>query len=130
VCEAGRFSGDNTRWSRRRLREGILCEEGGVRRGLPLVRTRRLISPIVSHAFSRFGGSGVWGYVRQGRAAFPALVSGVTRHDIERTHPHLSKAQRYVVEQILASRDRVVALEGVAGAGKTTTLTAIRAAAE
>jgi ATP-dependent exoDNAse (exonuclease V) alpha subunit len=54
----------------------------------------------------------------------------VTRHDVERGHPDLSDAQRYVVGQILASRDRVVALEGVAGAGKTTTLTAIRAAAE
>jgi conjugative relaxase-like TrwC/TraI family protein len=68
--------------------------------------------------------------MRDGRAAFPALVSGVTRHDIERTHAHLSEAQRHVVEQILASRDRVVALEGVAGAGKTTALTSIRAAAE
>jgi conjugative relaxase-like TrwC/TraI family protein len=68
--------------------------------------------------------------MREGRAAFPALVSGVSRHDIERTHSHLSDAQRHVVEQILASRDRVVALEGVAGSGKTTTLTTIRAAAE
>jgi conjugative relaxase-like TrwC/TraI family protein len=68
--------------------------------------------------------------MRAGRTAYPALVSGVTRHDIERTHPHLSEAQCHVVEQILASRDRVVALEGVAGGGKTTTLTAIRTAAE
>jgi conjugative relaxase-like TrwC/TraI family protein len=68
--------------------------------------------------------------MREGRDAFPALVSGVSRHDVERTHSHLSDAQRHVVEQILASRDRVVALEGVAGAGKTTTLTAIRVAAE
>ena len=68
--------------------------------------------------------------MRAGRAIYPALVSGVTRHEVERTQAHLSEAQRAVVEQILASRDRVVALEGVAGAGKTTTLTAIRAAAE
>jgi conjugative relaxase-like TrwC/TraI family protein len=68
--------------------------------------------------------------MRAGRAAYPALVSGVTRHEVERAHAHLSEAQHAAVEQILASRDRVVALEGVAGAGKTTTLTAIRAAAE
>jgi ATP-dependent exoDNAse (exonuclease V) alpha subunit len=38
--------------------------------------------------------------------------------------------QRQAVRQILASRDRVMALEGVAGTGKTTSLTAIREAAE
>ena len=68
--------------------------------------------------------------MQAGRGAYQTLVSGVTRHEIERAHGHLSEAQRAVVEQILASRDRVVALEGVAGAGKTTTLTAIRDAAE
>ena len=68
--------------------------------------------------------------MRAGRAAHPALVSGVTRHEVERAQAQLSDAQRAVVEHVLASRDRVVALEGVAGSGKTTTLTAIRAAAE
>lgn len=68
--------------------------------------------------------------MRDGRAAAPPLASGVTRHEIERAHAHLSEAQRTVVEQILASRDRVIALEGVAGAGKTTMLAAVRAAAE
>jgi conjugative relaxase-like TrwC/TraI family protein len=68
--------------------------------------------------------------MRAGRGASRALVSGVTRYEIERAHPQLSETQRRVVEQILANRDRVVALEGVAGSGKTTTLTAIRAAAE
>jgi ATP-dependent exoDNAse (exonuclease V) alpha subunit len=68
--------------------------------------------------------------MRAGRAACPALVSGVTRHEVERAHPQLNEAQSAVVQQVLANRDRVVALEGVAGSGKTTTLTAIRAAAE
>ena len=68
--------------------------------------------------------------MRAGRAAYPPLVSVVIRHEVERAQAHLSDAQRAVVAQILASRDRVVALEGVAGAGKTTTLSAIRAAAE
>jgi conjugative relaxase-like TrwC/TraI family protein len=65
-------------------------------------------------------------YMRAGRQTHPALVSGVIRHDIERASPHLSEPQRASVEQILASRDRLVALEGVAGAGKTTALAAIR----
>jgi signal recognition particle GTPase len=42
----------------------------------------------------------------------------------------LSESQRGAVEQILSSRDQVTALEGVAGTGKTTSLGAIREAAE
>jgi ATP-dependent exoDNAse (exonuclease V) alpha subunit len=42
----------------------------------------------------------------------------------------LSESQRTAVEQILSSSDQVTALEGVAGAGKTTSLAAIREAAE
>jgi conjugative relaxase-like TrwC/TraI family protein len=64
--------------------------------------------------------------MRAGRWTQPALVGGVTRHEIEQAHPQLSESQRAAVEQILASRDRVVALEGVAGAGKTTALAAVR----
>jgi conjugative relaxase-like TrwC/TraI family protein len=43
---------------------------------------------------------------------------------------HLSNSQHQAVEMILASRDQIVGLEGAAGAGKTTSLAAIRAAAE
>jgi len=53
-----------------------------------------------------------------------------TRRDIVQDHSHLSESQRAAVEQILSSRDQVTALEGVAGAGKTTSLVAIREAAE
>lgn len=42
----------------------------------------------------------------------------------------LTPDQRQAAQQILSSRDRYTALEGVAGAGKTTTLAAIREAAE
>ena len=42
----------------------------------------------------------------------------------------MSESQRKAVEQILSSRDQVTALEGVAGAGKTTSIAAIREAAE
>lgn len=41
-----------------------------------------------------------------------------------------SQSQRRAVEEILSSRDQVVALEGVAGTGKTTSLVAVREAAE
>ena len=67
--------------------------------------------------------------MRAGRLTEPALVSGVTRHEIERAHRHLSDPHRAAVDQILASHDRVIALDGVAGAGKTTALTATRDAA-
>ena len=43
---------------------------------------------------------------------------------------HLHEGQRQAVETILASRDQITGLQGVAGAGKTTSLAAIREAAE
>ena len=43
---------------------------------------------------------------------------------------HLSNSQRLAVETILESRDQITGLQGAAGAGKTTSLAAIREAAE
>ena len=68
--------------------------------------------------------------MRGGQNKHSAIVSADTPGEIERDHPRLSESQRRAIEQILASRDQVTALEGVAGAGKTTSLTAIREAAE
>lgn len=45
-------------------------------------------------------------------------------------HPHFNAAQKRVVEEVLTTSDRVQAIQGVAGAGKTTVLSLIRAAAE
>jgi conjugative relaxase-like TrwC/TraI family protein len=45
-------------------------------------------------------------------------------------HPHLNWAQKSVVEDVLASPDRVQGIQGFAGSGKTTTLAVIRTAAE
>lgn len=42
----------------------------------------------------------------------------------------LNPAQRAVIKQVLTSRDRIQGLQGVAGAGKTTTLVSIRQGAE
>jgi conjugative relaxase-like TrwC/TraI family protein len=45
-------------------------------------------------------------------------------------HPHLNRAQQGVVEDALSSHDRIQGIQGFAGAGKTTTLSVIRSAAE
>jgi conjugative relaxase-like TrwC/TraI family protein len=68
--------------------------------------------------------------MRKGQNKHPALTTVEIRRDIDKTHAHLSESQREAVEQLLSSRDQVTALEGVAGAGKTTSLAAIREAAE
>lgn len=67
--------------------------------------------------------------MREGQNKHAALASFETRREIDKTHVHLSESQRRAVEQILSSHDQVTALEGVAGAGKTTSLAAIREAA-
>jgi conjugative relaxase-like TrwC/TraI family protein len=68
--------------------------------------------------------------MREGQNRNPAIVSAGTQKAIEKAYLHLSDGQRRAVEQILSSRDQVTALEGVAGSGKTTSLAAIREAAE
>jgi conjugative relaxase-like TrwC/TraI family protein len=45
-------------------------------------------------------------------------------------HPHLNRAQQSVVEDVISSHDRIQGIQGFAGAGKTTTLSVIRSAAE
>jgi conjugative relaxase-like TrwC/TraI family protein len=68
--------------------------------------------------------------MREGQNRHSATVSASTQRTIEKDFPQLSETQRRAVEQILASRDQIIALEGVAGSGKTTSLAAIREAAE
>jgi hypothetical protein len=58
------------------------------------------------------------------------IVDGYTREWTFQQHPHLSLNQKRAVEDVLESLDKMTALEGVAGAGKTTSLTAIRDAVE
>jgi conjugative relaxase-like TrwC/TraI family protein len=58
------------------------------------------------------------------------IVDGYTREWTFQQHPHLSLNQKRAVEDVLESLDKITALEGVAGAGKTTSLTAIRDAVE
>jgi conjugative relaxase-like TrwC/TraI family protein len=68
--------------------------------------------------------------MRRGQNLGNPLVSSETLRHIGEKHPHLSTSQRAAVEQIASSHDRITGLEGVAGAGKTTSLAAIREAAE
>ncbi len=68
--------------------------------------------------------------MRRGQNQNKPLVSSETWRYIEERHPHLSASQRAAVEQIVTSHDKITGLEGVAGTGKTTSLVAIREAAE
>lgn len=68
--------------------------------------------------------------MRDGQGKHSPIASFETRKEVHREHRHLSDSQRAAVDKILSSRDQVTALEGVAGAGKTTSLAAVREAAE
>jgi conjugative relaxase-like TrwC/TraI family protein len=68
--------------------------------------------------------------MRHGQGQHDRLAAELTVHDVASHHPKLSDRQLNAVAHIAASRDQVMALEGVAGAGKTTTLAAVRDAAE
>jgi len=68
--------------------------------------------------------------MRKGRGQHCVLVNPETWQAVQQNHTHLSASQRAAVEQTLATQDKIVGLEGVAGAGKTTSLSAIREAAE
>src|SRR6266853_248618 len=56
----------------------------------------------------------------------PMLVSPQVRIATEDRHPELNASQLQAVDDIFLAREKIVALDGVAGAGKTTTLAVIR----
>ena len=60
----------------------------------------------------------------------PMLVSSQVRIATEDRHPELNASQRQAVDEIFLSREKVLGLDGIAGAGKTTTLSVIREGAE
>ncbi len=60
----------------------------------------------------------------------PMLVPPPIRIATEDRHPELNPSQLQAVDEILLSREKIVALDGVAGSGKTTTLAVIREGAE
>jgi hypothetical protein len=68
--------------------------------------------------------------VREGQSQIEPVL---TRHQavtFADQHPHLNRAQMTVVEDVLSSPDRIQGIQGFAGAGKTTTLSVVRDAAE
>jgi ATP-dependent exoDNAse (exonuclease V) alpha subunit len=68
--------------------------------------------------------------MQRGQGQNNPLVTPPTWQQVQENHAHLSPSQRSAVEQIVSGRDKIMGLEGVAGAGKTTSLAAIREAAE
>jgi len=68
--------------------------------------------------------------VLDGQGRTPQLMPVEQAIPLTEARPQLNQAQRKAIEQVLTSRDRVQGLQGVAGAGKTTTLAGVRQGAE
>ncbi len=68
--------------------------------------------------------------MRAGQNQHERLVSSETWREVQEKYAHLSTSQRAAIEQIISSQDKIMGLEGVAGAGKTTSLAAVREVAE
>ena len=68
--------------------------------------------------------------MREGQNHVEPVLSRPQAITVADQHPHLNRAQKTVVEDVLSSPDRVQGIQGFAGSGKTTTLTVIRSAAE
>src|SRR5260370_26017366 len=68
--------------------------------------------------------------MHQGQNSVEPILSRPQAIALADQHPRLNHAQKSVVEDVLSSHDRIHGIQGFAGAGKTTTLTAVRSAAE
>jgi len=68
--------------------------------------------------------------VQEGRNQTTPVMTRTEAEGVSARHPHFNPAQKRVVEEVLSAPDRVQGIQGIAGAGKTTALSAIRAAAE
>jgi len=68
--------------------------------------------------------------MKQGQDTHEELATSNVRAQMIEQNAHLSVSQRNAVDTVLTNRDQMMALEGVAGAGKTTSLAAVREAAE
>ncbi len=60
----------------------------------------------------------------------PMLLEGRERFDTLERHPELNRSQQEAAREVFASREKIVGIDGIAGAGKTTTLAVIREGAE
>ncbi|MGB0063721.1 MAG: MobF family relaxase, partial [Terracidiphilus sp.] len=68
--------------------------------------------------------------VREGQRQIEPAMNRVEAYRVANDHPHLNRAQREVVEEVLSSRDRIQGIQGWAGSGKTVTLGVVRSAVE
>ena len=68
--------------------------------------------------------------VREGQSQIEPVLTRQQAITFADQHPHLNRAQMTVVEDVLSSPDRIQGIQGFAGAGKTTTLSVVRDAAE
>jgi ATP-dependent exoDNAse (exonuclease V) alpha subunit len=68
--------------------------------------------------------------MREGQNHVEPVLSRPHAIAVADQHPHLNRAQKSVVEDVLSSPDRVQGIQGFAGSGKTTTLIVLRSAAE
>ena len=67
---------------------------------------------------------------REGQNTVDPVMSRQQAIAVTDRHTQLNRAQKSVVEDVLSSPDRVQGVQGYAGAGKTTTLSVVRSAAE
>jgi len=68
--------------------------------------------------------------VREGQNQIDPIFTRQQAIAIADQNSQLNRAQQSVIEDVLSSRDRIQGIQGYAGAGKTTTLSVIRNAAE
>src|SRR5580698_3058448 len=68
--------------------------------------------------------------MREGQNHVEPVISRSQAIAVADHHQHLNRTQRSVVEDVLSSSDHIQGIQGFAGSGKTTTLAAIRGAAE
>ncbi len=68
--------------------------------------------------------------MEQGRNQSPQITSIQDAIALTNLRPKLNVAQRGAIEQVLTSRDSIQGLQGLAGSGKTSTLSAIREGTE
>lgn len=89
-------------------------------------QTGRLLTTVKTIAAERE----IVGQMREGRNQVEPVMSRQSAVITVDEHSHLNTGQKAVIEEVLNSPDRIQGIQGVAGAGKTTTLEVIRRAAE
>jgi conjugative relaxase-like TrwC/TraI family protein len=68
--------------------------------------------------------------VHEGQNHIEPLLPRLRAIAVADQHPHLNRAQKTVIEDVLSTPDRIQGIQGFAGSGKTTTLVVMRTAAE